>query len=185
MHKRILIVDDEPSIRTVLSAHLQRFGYEVETANDGGAAIAALQEQIYHLVVSDIKMPVVDGMALLNWATTNQPGLPVILITAHGTVDSAVEALKQGAFDYVTKPFDQEELRGVIQKALATEARNARRIKATDRAGRFAIIGNTPAMRDLYALIEKVAPSPTTVLVTGESGTGKELVGCAGQNQGG
>ena len=169
MTKRILVVDDEPSIRTVLSAHLRRFGFEVQTANDGSAAIAALQESLFHLVVSDIKMPVVDGMALLNWASTNQPGLPIILITAHGTVDSAVEAIKQGAFDYVTKPFDQDELQGVITKALATESRNARRIKASDSAGRYAIIGTTPAMTDLYALIEKVAPSPTTVLVTGEA----------------
>ena len=108
LSKRILVVDDEPSIRTVLSAHLRRFGYEVETAKEGGAAISAMQESLFHLVVSDIKMPVVDGMALLNWVSTHQPGLPVILITAHGTVDSAVEAIKQGAFDYVTKPFDQE-----------------------------------------------------------------------------
>lgn len=176
MNKRILIVDDEPSIRTVLAAHLGRFGYEVETASDGSAAIAALQNDPFHLVVSDIKMPVVDGMALLNWVSTHQLGLPVILITAHGTVDSAVEAIKQGAFDYVTKPFDQDELHRVITKALATEARNTTRIRAADSAGRYAIIGMTPAMRDLYALIEKVAPSPTTVLVTGESGTGKELV---------
>jgi len=176
MTKRILIVDDEPSIRSVLKAHLGRFGYEVQTANDGGAAIAKLQESLYHLVVSDIKMPVVSGIELLKWACANQPGLPVILITAHGTVDSAVEAIKQGAFDYITKPFDQDELHGVISKALATEARNARRLKEQDSAGRFAIIGRTPAMRDLYSLIEKVAPSPTTVLVAGESGTGKELV---------
>ena len=132
MNKRILIVDDEPSIRTVLAAHLGRFGYEVDTAPDGSAAIAALQNDPFHLVVSDIKMPVVDGMALLNWVSTHQLGLPVILITAHGTVDSAVEAIKQGAFDYVTKPFDQDELHRVITKALATEARNTTRIRAAD-----------------------------------------------------
>jgi DNA-binding NtrC family response regulator len=175
MAKRILIVDDEPSIRKVLTAHLRRFGYEVEAAEDGAEAIEMMREEAFHLVVSDLKMPVVDGMALLGWTTENQPGLPVILITAHGTVDTAVEAIKRGAYDYVTKPFDRDELHDVIVKALATEARNTRRLHE-DPTGRFEIIGRTPSMRDLFALIEKVAPSPTTVLVTGESGTGKELV---------
>jgi two-component system response regulator AtoC len=124
-------------------------------------------------VVTDLKMPTVDGLQLLSWATENQPGLPVILITAHGTVDTAVEAIKRGAFDYITKPFDKDELHAVIAKAIATEARNAARL--TGDAGQ-AIIGRTHSMRELDQLIAKVAPSPTTVLVTGESGTGKELV---------
>jgi len=175
MIPRILIVDDEPSIRKVLTAHLQRLGHEVETAEDGGAAIALLEQDSFHLVVSDLKMPVVDGMALLRWVTDNQPGLPVILITAHGTVDSAVEAIKHGAFDYITKPFDRDELHGVIAKALTVEHLNTRRFHP-EPGGRFKIVGDTPAMRELYQLVEKVAPSPTTVLITGESGTGKELV---------
>ena len=107
---RVLIVDDEPSIRKVLSAHLRRFGYDLATASDGAEGIGLLQEQLFHAVVTDLKMPVVDGMGLLRWVQENQPGLPVILITAHGTVDTAVAALKNGAFDYVTKPFDQDEL---------------------------------------------------------------------------
>jgi DNA-binding NtrC family response regulator len=176
MSRRILIVDDEPSIRKVLSAHLRRFGHEVDTAEDGASAIARLDEEPFHLVVSDLKMPVVDGMALLRWVNDNQPGLPVILITAHGTVDSAVEALKQGAFDYVTKPFDRDELHGVITKALATEARNASRLQSEEGGAHSGFVGNTPQMRDLFQLIDKVAPSPSTVLVSGESGTGKELV---------
>ncbi|TNE92890.1 MAG: sigma-54-dependent Fis family transcriptional regulator [Deltaproteobacteria bacterium] len=173
MDRRILIVDDEPSIRKVLSAHLRKAGYDVQAAEDGAAGIAAMQEDLFHAVVTDLKMPVVDGLELLTWATENQPGLPVILITAHGTVDTAVEAIKRGAFDYITKPFDKDELHAVIAKAIATEARNARRL--TGDAGQ-AIIGRTPAMRELAQLIAKVAPSPTTVLITGESGTGKELV---------
>ncbi|MCB9671778.1 MAG: sigma-54-dependent Fis family transcriptional regulator [Alphaproteobacteria bacterium] len=175
MHKRILIVDDEPSIRKVLSAHLRRFGHDVDTAPDGAAAVGRLQVEPFHLVVTDLKMPNVDGMQLLAWVQEHQPGLPVILITAHGTVDTAVAALKQGAFDYVTKPFDQDELHGIITKALANEAANTRRLRSEPGAA-LGMVGRASAMRDVYALIEKVAPSPTTVLVTGESGTGKELV---------
>ncbi|MEN0062584.1 MAG: sigma-54 dependent transcriptional regulator [Myxococcota bacterium] len=173
MAGRILIVDDEPSIRKVLSAHLRRFGHDVQTANDGADAIARLQEGAYDLVVSDLKMPVVDGMEVLRWVHTNQAAVPVILITAHGTVDSAVEAIKQGAFDYVTKPFDRDELQGVITKALRTRAR--RESHAVDQ-GHTVIVGQTPEIEAVFRLIDKVAASPTTVLVTGESGTGKELV---------
>jgi len=175
MTKRILIVDDEPSIRKVLSAHLRRFGHDVDTVADGAAAITALQEEPFHLVVSDLQMPHVDGIQLLQWCVANQPGLPVILITAHGTVDSAVTALKKGAFDYVTKPFDTDELHGLITKALATESANSKRL-TSDPGQELGMIGRSPSMHEVYSRIEKVAPSPTTVLITGESGTGKELV---------
>ncbi len=158
----------------MLSAHLTKFGHEIDTAVDGGEAIAKLQNELFHLVVSDVRMPVVGGMELLSWVREQQPGLPVILITAHGTVANAVEALKQGAFDYVAKPFDKTELQGTIDKALETGRRNSRRL--SEERGRFEIIGRTPAMRKVYDLIEKVAPSPSTVLITGESGTGKQLV---------
>ncbi|NCG22420.1 MAG: response regulator [Rhodobacterales bacterium] len=175
MSKRILIVDDEPSIRKVLSAHLKRMGHQVAVAVDGMDGVAQLTHEPFHLVISDLKMPRMDGMELLAWATKEQPGLPVILITAHGTVDTAVEALKIGAFDYISKPFDQEELQGTIAKALATEAKNTQRL-TPEPEGAWKIIGQATQMRDLYKMIEKVAPSPTTVLITGESGTGKELV---------
>ncbi len=168
-------MDDEPSIRKVLSAHLKKFGYEVAQADCGEAAIAELQADVWHLVITDLRMPGLDGLALLAWVRENLPGLPVILITAHGTVDTAVEALKRGAFDYVTKPFDRDELHGVIQKALATEERTVHHLQPeTDR--RWQLVGATPRMREVYRLVEKIANSPTTVLITGESGTGKELV---------
>ena len=176
MQKRILIVDDEPSIRRVLKAHLGRAGYEVDTAPDGQEATEHLRRVDYHLVVSDLKMPRMSGMDLLQWCLENQPGLPVILITAHGTVDSAVEAIKLGAHDYITKPFDRDELRRIIAKALRTEEADRRRFRSAAPQGRYGIIGQTPEMHGVFDLIGKVADSPTTVLITGESGTGKELV---------
>ena len=175
MPKRILIVDDEPSIRMVLRAHLTRSGYDVTATENGAEAIAMLRNEDYHLVVSDLRMPIVGGMELLNHCNETYPGLPVILITAHGTVDSAVEAIKKGAQDYVTKPFDSDELMPIIEKALRTEEKGRTNLHE-DAAGRFKIIGQTARMHKIYAMIEKVARSPTTALITGESGTGKELV---------
>jgi DNA-binding NtrC family response regulator len=175
MTKNILIVDDEPSIRMVLRAHLERSGYTVTAAENGAEAISLLGKDTFHLVVSDLRMPEVDGMALLSYCTEQMPGLPVILITAHGTVDSAVEAIKLGAQDYITKPFDKDELLPVIEKALRTEERS-RSILHEDPAGRYKIIGQTARMHAIYGMIEKVSKSPTTVLISGESGTGKELV---------
>ena len=175
MTRRILIVDDEPNLRRVLAAHVRSFGHEPESAQDGAAGIVRLQDEVFHLVITDLKMPHIDGMGLLRWVQQNQPGLPVILITAHGTVETAVEALKAGAFDYVTKPFDRDELKNVITKALATEQRNAKQIHV-EAGQKSPLVGRSDAMQQVSRLIDKVAPSPTTVLVTGESGTGKELV---------
>jgi DNA-binding NtrC family response regulator len=172
--KRLLIIDDEPSIRKVLAAHLTREGYEVLTAQDGGEGISLLGSEQFHAVVTDLKMPGIGGLEVLHWCRSNFPGLPVIIITAHGTVDTAVEAIKLGAHDYVTKPFDRGELLSIIDKAVRTEEAGASALKPG--TGRFDIIGRTPGMARVYGLIEKVADSPTTVLISGESGTGKELV---------
>jgi two-component system response regulator AtoC len=175
MAKRILIVDDEPSIRMVLRAHLTRSGYQVTAAENGAEAIALLRNEEFHLVVSDLKMPIVGGMKLLSHCQEVYPGLPVVLITAHGTVDSAVAAIKSGAHDYVTKPFDSDELLPIIRKGLRIEEKQ-RTVLHEDAVGRYKIIGQTPKMNSVYSMIEKVCRSPTTVLITGESGTGKELV---------
>lgn len=177
MQKRILVVDDEPNIRKVLRAHLRRAGYSVEEAEDGVAALRWLHEDAFDLVISDLKMPGLDGMSLLARCRDDFPGLPVILITAHGTVDSAVEAIKLGARDYITKPFDHDELQKVIQQAIRTEERGRSKFvsPATDR-GRHGMIGASTAMRHVFDLVDRVAASPSTVLITGESGTGKELV---------
>ncbi|HJN72326.1 MAG TPA: sigma-54 dependent transcriptional regulator [Myxococcota bacterium] len=174
LQKRVLVVDDEPSIRKVLSAHLGREGYEIETAQDGGEAIEALSQRHFHAVVTDLQMPGIDGLQLLSWVRENHPGLPVIIITAFGTVGSAVEAIKLGAHDYITKPFDRDELKLILQKALRVEEADTKRLSADARYGD--IIGTVGSMRRIFGLIDKVAASPTTVLITGESGTGKELV---------
>ncbi|AUX21801.1 Fis family transcriptional regulator [Sorangium cellulosum] len=181
--KQILVVDDEANLRRVLSAQLGRDGYEVHTAEDGEEGLAFLKEHHIDLVITDLRMPRVDGMDLLRAALRDDPSRPVVLLTAHGTVDNAVEALKTGAFDYITKPFDQNEVRVVVKKALRTRdlasadaTRDVSPAPPRGRADRFGIIGESPPIQELYAILERVADTPTTVLISGESGTGKELV---------
>ncbi len=177
--EQILVVDDEPNLRRVLSAQLARDGYDVHTAEDGEQALGILAEHHVDLVITDLRMPKVDGMELLRRALAMDPELPVVMITAHGTVDNAVEALKTGAFDYITKPFDQSEVRVIVKKALLTRnlaAREATRAEGSVPEFRHGIIGRSAAIQELYAVLDRVADTPTTVLVTGESGTGKELV---------
>jgi two-component system, NtrC family, response regulator AtoC len=174
--KQILVVDDEINLRRVLSAQLGRDGYDVHTAEDGVQALDVLADHHVDIVITDLKMPNMDGLELLRRVVGMDTRIPVIMITAHGTVDNAVEALKTGAFDYITKPFDQSEVRAVVAKALRT-----RDLAETDATlggseGRYGIIGKSPAISELYSVLERVADTPTTVLITGESGTGKELV---------
>jgi two-component system, NtrC family, response regulator AtoC len=176
--KQILVADDEPNLRRVLGAQLSRDGHEVHLAEDGRAALKCLADNHIDLVITDLKMPFVDGMGLLRRALEVDPSLPVVMITAHGTVDNAVEALKTGAFDYITKPFDQEELRTIVRKALTTRDLASRDATKADPGAhsRYGIIGQSLAVQEVYTVIDRVVDSPTTVLVTGESGTGKELV---------
>ena len=177
--KQVLIVDDEPNLRKILAAQLSRDGYDVLLAEDGEQGLSVLREHHIDLVVTDLKMPKVDGMTLLREALREAPDLPIVMITAHGTVDTAVEALKLGAFDYLTKPFDKDEVRSVVAKALRTRqlADEEATTEIKDVPGaRFGIVGQSAELAELYAVLERVADSPTTVLITGESGTGKELV---------
>lgn len=177
--RQILIVDDEPNLRRVLAAQLARDGYDVHTAEDGVQALEVLAEHHIDMMITDLRMPRMDGMSLLRRALEVDPELPVVMITAHGTVDNAVEALKTGAFDYITKPFDQAEVRTIVRKALRTRDLAATEATLPSEApaeSRYGIIGQSPAIQPLYAILDRVADTPTTVLVTGESGTGKELV---------
>jgi two-component system response regulator AtoC len=175
---QVLVVDDEPNMRRVLAALLEREPCEVLQAADGAEALKVLEDNVVHVIIADLRMPNVDGMELLKRVNARDPNLPFIVLTAHGTVDTAVEAMKLGAFDFVTKPFEKDELLGVARKALravrldATEAH----LPPTGDAKRFRIIGTGPQMQGVFAMIDKVADTPTTVLITGESGTGKELV---------
>jgi nitrogen regulation protein NR(I) len=173
----VLIVDDEVNIRRVLAAMLKREGYEVTTAADGEQALAVLQKTPVHVVVTDLVMPRLGGMELLRRVAADLPDVPVIVITAHGSVDSAVAALKAGAFDYITKPFEQEELKKVIAKAARAHDLERQNVHANFGDGdRPPLVGEAPAMKAIYEIVGKVADSPSTVLVTGESGTGKELI---------
>ncbi|MFO0694335.1 MAG: sigma-54 dependent transcriptional regulator [Polyangiales bacterium] len=174
--KQILVADDEPNLLRVISAQLQRDGYDVFAVSDGAEALTALEENHIDLVITDLRMPKVDGLEILKHVQISCPHVPVILITAHGTVDTAVEALKRGAFDYVTKPFDREEMRAVVAKAIRTRELSQPYMTDPAERGRYRIIGQSPPMLAVYDLIERVADTPSTVLITGESGTGKELI---------
>ena len=173
----VLIVDDELNIRRVLAAMLAREGYEVTTAEDGEQALAVLHKTPVHVVVTDLVMPRVGGMELLARVGAEFPDVPVIVITAHGTVDRAVQALKAGAFDFITKPFEQDELKKVIAKATRAHDLERQNVHAPAAAGeKPPLVGESPAMQHIHDIVAKVADSPSTVLITGESGTGKELI---------
>jgi len=176
-NKQVLVADDEDNLRRVLKAQLQHDGYEVHCVADGEAVLQAMAEHHIDVLITDLRMPKLDGMQVLKSVSERFPNVPVIMITAHGTVDTAVEALKLGAFDYVTKPFDQAEFRTVVGKASRTRELSQKHVSGDpNQRGRYRIIGQSEPMHGVYDVIEKVADTPSTVLITGESGTGKELI---------
>jgi two-component system, NtrC family, response regulator AtoC len=174
---KILIVDDELNMRLVLKAMLKKEGYEVVTAADGMEALRVLREEKIAVVATDLKMPRLDGMGLLDRIMQDDPALPVIILTAYGTVANAVDALKKGAFDYLTKPFEQDELKTVLLKAVKTRMSNDRDLSAANGdENPYRIVGASSRMAEIHEIIRKVSPTMTTVLITGETGTGKELI---------
>jgi len=177
---RILVVDDESSIVEVLKSLLGRAGYEVNVAGDGEQALRLIEAEKFDLMVSDVRMQPMDGITLLRKARELQEHLAIIMITAYATVETAVEAMKNGAFDYVCKPFKIDELMLTVQRALSYEhaLQENQTLKENINAGSHFqhIIGEHPTMKKVYAMIEKVARTDSTILIRGESGTGKELV---------
>ncbi|MCD6153537.1 MAG: sigma-54-dependent Fis family transcriptional regulator [Syntrophobacterales bacterium] len=175
--KKILVVDDEPNMLLVLETMLKKEGYGVATASDGLEALQILRDDDVAVIVTDLKMPKLGGLGLLARAIKDYPSIPVIMITAHGTVETAVKALKKGAFDYITKPFGQEDLKNIIRKAFKTHSLSEDDlIPGADEIERYDIIGTGKKMMEIYDVIKKVAPTTTTILITGETGTGKELI---------
>lgn len=174
---RVLVVDDEPAIRFSVSEVLETAGHTVRSAEHAPAALAALEAEPADLVLCDLRMPAMDGLQLLEEVLDRCPGTLFVLMTAYGDERTAVRALKLGAYDYLPKPFDNEEVRAIAARAreiLALRAENERLRREI--AGRLGgLIGNSPAMRAAYDLIHRAGPTDATVLITGESGTGKEL----------
>ena len=175
---RILIVDDEPRILLLMKGLLKANGYEVETAKDGAAALEIVKAGGVDIVVTDLRMQPMDGMALFREVRAASPDIPVILLTAYASVETAIDAMKSGIFDYLTKPFKVEDMLACLKRAEEKIRRSA--AVATDSGPlryRFEnFIANSPAMKEVCETIQKVAPTAATVLINGESGTGKEVV---------
>ncbi|MEO6028842.1 MAG: sigma-54 dependent transcriptional regulator [Candidatus Binatia bacterium] len=180
MKPRILVVDDEERMASVVAMALSRAGYDCVTCSEGGEALREIEARNADVVVTDWKMAGMDGLELLQRIRTKHPSLPVILITAFASVPSAVAAMREGAFDYVTKPFDNDDLRAVVARALElTRLERENRYLRQEiglRYGPDAMIAASPQSLALLDLLRRVAPSRATVLIQGESGTGKELV---------
>jgi DNA-binding NtrC family response regulator len=176
---RVLLADDEKAIAVTLGDALRNAGHDVTVVNDGNAAAAAVEANSFDVVVSDVRMPGMDGMAVLRRAKGKDPRTEVILVTGFGTVESAVEAMKAGAFHYVQKPFYNEDVVALLKRV---EELRALRPRAEEPVSLEGIVGASDSMKQVFDLLRKAAPSDASVLIEGESGTGKELVARAVHN---
>jgi DNA-binding NtrC family response regulator len=178
--EKILIVDDEAGMRKLLGRVLAKNGYDSVAAANGTEALRLAEAEQFDLVITDIKMPTMDGLQLLQELKNFDPALPIIVITAYGTVESAVQALRAGAYDYITKPFENDEIRLTVAKAFERERLLAEnRYLHEELEGRYSfsgIIGSSESMNQVFEMSSSVASSNASVLITGESGTGKELI---------
>lgn len=176
----ILVIDDEESMRDSCMQSLSRKGYNVETAEDGTKGLGKLKDKAYDLVILDMKMPGLNGMEVLKEIKRDNPDTIVIVITGYATIESAVEAMKQGAYDFIPKPFTPESLRMIVKRALSTRELTLENLLLRNELksglGSEVIIGNDDSMKAVEQLVRKVGPTDTTVLITGESGTGKEVI---------
>ncbi|HEX6739450.1 MAG TPA: sigma-54 dependent transcriptional regulator, partial [Vicinamibacteria bacterium] len=186
MKRKILVVDDESSMRQLLEIMLRKEGYEVRAVESRSTAAAALTAGPVDLVVSDIRLPDGDGIEILRQVKASSPGTVVVMMTAFGSTETAVAAMKLGAHDYLTKPFDVEELKLVVRNALEKEDLKQENLRLKAELGRQhgldQIIGVSTPMVNVFSMIQSVAGTSSTVLLTGESGTGKELVAKALHN---
>jgi two-component system response regulator PilR (NtrC family) len=179
MRIRILVVDDELSMREFLSILLEREGYEVVVAGSASDALRTMESSLFDLVLSDVNMPGLSGLELLARIKEKSPETAVLMLTAFSTAEQAVEAMKLGAYDYICKPFKNEEIKQLVKNALEKQGLKRENIllkkDASERDSFCGIIGKSQMMRELFAMIQKVAASQSSVLILGESGTGKEL----------
>jgi two-component system response regulator HydG len=177
---KLLLVEDDPEMLLLVSEHLEGEGYAVVGAGRGAEAIGELRSGEFDVVLTDLRMPGVDGMDVLRTARETQPGVPVILFTAFGSIETAIQAIRQGAYDYVTKPFALEEITLLVGRALEHRRLRAENISLRQELeGRYRfenLLGKSPAMQAVFALIRQAAPGDASILISGESGTGKELV---------
>jgi two-component system response regulator HydG len=180
MKPKILVVDDEPSHRKMLEAVLAENGYEIQQTDDGQSAIEAVEKRFYDLILMDVRMSRVSGIEALKKIKEISPGIPIIIMTAYASVNTAVDALKSGAYDYLTKPLDIDELKILVGKALHHRQLEQENVFLKEQLGdRFDfsnIIGQSSEMKKLLETVALVAPTEATVLILGESGTGKELI---------
>jgi len=179
-NSRVLVVDDEKSMRELLAITLERQGYDLAVAEDGEVAIEALRRDGFDVIITDLRMPNADGLQVLRAAKEHSPETVVIVITAVGSTETAVEAMKLGAYDYITKPFKLDEIHLIIRRALERKRLRDENLylrKQIETQHRFDnIVGKSASMAEVFDTIRKIADSPSTVMVSGESGTGKELV---------